>query len=289
MKGGFILGIILSFFCTKVFTQNKTFTLHLYYGINEVNSQDNFNRLDSLYSARATTTSTISIYGYADFLNTDAYNFNLSQKRADAVKNYLLKKTDGSKISINACKGLGEKDSNDNKSAEGEAAQRRVDVIVTQETTLKKIGSRNNVIQDVPKKEIPAQKKNIEDLKKGESLAVEGLSFIPGRHMVTEASVPVMRKLLKTLKEHPELYIEIQGHVCCPGDGQPDGLDYDTHEYKLSENRAKAIYDFLIKNGIEEERLTYKGYGRTHPKVEIETTEAEEQMNRRVEIKIIEN
>jgi len=289
MKRSFILGILLGFYSSKISAQNKTFTLTLYYNINEVSSQTNFNQLDSLYTKLGANSSTISVYGYADFLNSDSYNIDLSQKRADEVKNYLLKKTGGSKISIKICKGLGEKNSKAKQSSEGEVSQRRVEVIIIEEPTFKKIGTRNNVIQDVPKKESPPEKKNLAELNKGESLAVEGLSFIPGRHLVTESSVPVMNKLLRTLKEHPELYIEIQGHVCCPGDGQSEGFDFDTNEYKLSENRAKAVYDFLITNGIEEDRLTYKGYGHRHPKVKIETTEEEEQINRRVEIKIIEN
>jgi outer membrane protein OmpA-like peptidoglycan-associated protein len=65
-------------------------------------------------------------------------------------------------------------------------------------------------------------------------------------------------------------------------------MDTDTHEKKLSLNRARTVYNFLVKNGIDPERLTYKGYGRSHPKISPEMTEADEQANRRVEIKILE-
>lgn len=294
MKFFFLLSVIF-YFHTRVYSQNRTTTLSLYYSINEITSKNNINKLDSLGKELGTSTATIDIYGYADFLNNDSYNLALSQKRADAVKSYLQKKEKEAKILIRTCKGEGEKNSTDNQSPEGEATQRRVDVIISQERTIKKIGTRENKVQVEEKKntlqplEDSAPEKKIEELKVGESLEIEGLSFIPGRHMVTQSAVPVMKKLLQTLKEHPEIKVEIQGHVCCPGDGRPDGLDYDTHVYNLSESRAKAIYDFLIHNGIDKERLEYKGYGRTKPKIAIETTPEEEQINRRVEIKILEN
>lgn len=101
-------------------------------------------------------------------------------------------------------------------------------------------------------------------------------------------SIPVLEELLATLKENSQLKIEIQGHICCmPGD--EDGMDLDTKEMSLSENRAKLVFNYLVRNGIDESRLTYKGYGHTQPKVKPERTPEEEQMNRRVEIKVLEN
>src|SRR5207237_917561 len=121
--------------------------------------------------------------------------------------------------------------------------------------------------------------KEITDLNVGESVALEGLSFEPGRHIILKKSIETLHKLLDVLKNNKNLKIEIQGHVCCTDNGE-DGMDLDTRQAVLSENRAKFIYDYLVKSGISASRLTYKGYGRTRPKVEIETTPEEEQMNR---------
>ena len=141
---------------------------------------------------------------------------------------------------------------------------------------------------ETPKDSVPPQaKKKIEELNKGESVAIEGLSFVPGRHLILESAVPVLQKLLKTMKDNPKLKIEIQGHVCCT-DGPEDGLDYDTREKNLSEARAKAIYDYLLAKGISDKRLSYKGFGHSKPKELIEDTPTKEQTNRRVEIMIIE-
>jgi outer membrane protein OmpA-like peptidoglycan-associated protein len=98
--------------------------------------------------------------------------------------------------------------------------------------------------------------------------------------------MPVLVKLVETLKKETNLRIEIQGHVCC-FDGNDDGFDYDNLDHQLSVNRAKAVYDYLIKNGIEASRLTYKGYGYSDPKVFPEITPQDEQMNRRVEVKVL--
>lgn len=273
--------------------QTRTFTLSLYYEINQVSSQRNFERLDSLCKILEDTPVNISIYGYADYLNTTVYNKVLSEKRAGAVKNHLLKK-ELVNLTILQSQGLGEKNSKDNQSAEGEASERRVDVVLTQEIPRKKIGTRENIVHEQEKiseekKEPEKEKKGIEDLDKGESLALEGLNFIAGRHMLVKSAVPVLEDLLTTLKEHPTLKIEIQGHICCLDPDYEDGLDYDTNEKKLSENRAKSVYNYLVRNGIDKERLTYKGYGHSNPKIKNEMSSEDEQINRRVEIKILEN
>jgi len=301
--------IFLSLFCfTHVGAQNKTFTLSLYFAINEISSLSNFSRIDSLCASLQTSTCTINILGYADFLNSSAYNKVLSQRRTETIKNYLVKNKGAATLSIAGCKGQGEIFSKDNFSTEGEPVQRRVDLIINQRTSFKKIGTRDNKIQEVAStkettttpdnlknkvlsetKKNPGEKKGIEDLEKGESLAIEGLSFIPGRHILVKSAIPVLEELLNTLKDHSTLKIEIQGHICCLNSEEEDGFDFDTHDRKLSENRAKAIYNYLVRNGIDKDRLTYKGYGHTNPKIKIERSPEDEQVNRRVEIKILEN
>ena len=94
--------------------------------------------------------------------------------------------------------------------------------------------------------------------------------------------------MLEHLIDHPELEIEISGHLCCGveiRDG--DGYDYDHLTWDLSKNRAQKVYHFLVKNGIEKSRLTYRGMGLEKPLVFPEKNEKDEALNRRVEIKII--
>jgi outer membrane protein OmpA-like peptidoglycan-associated protein len=72
--------------------------------------------------------------------------------------------------------------------------------------------------------------------------------------------------------------IEISGHT--------DNVGTDQANQVLSENRAKAVYQYLIANGIDAGRLSYKGYGETQP---IATNDMDEGRgkNRRTEFKII--
>jgi outer membrane protein OmpA-like peptidoglycan-associated protein len=72
--------------------------------------------------------------------------------------------------------------------------------------------------------------------------------------------------------------IEIGGHT--------DSEGSETHNNQLSQNRAKAVYDYLISNGVKAERLTYKGYGETMPISSNDTPEGRAN-NRRTEFKVI--
>ena len=63
--------------------------------------------------------------------------------------------------------------------------------------------------------------------------------------------------------------MEIQGHLCC-GEIGKEGYDKQTSQYDLSFNRAKEVYDYLIKLGVDQIRLKYKGYGMQQPLVAIE-------------------
>jgi outer membrane protein OmpA-like peptidoglycan-associated protein len=265
--------------------QLKKDTLRVYYRINETSSEANNRRLDSFVTALHGHFIKLKIIGYADFLHNNAYNQKLSQHRADAVKEYLLAKTEPKQIETVECRGAGEKYSRDNGSKEGEASQRRVDVIF--EPVVLVESYTNAPEPEKIKKDTVQSKKSIEDLKEGESLAIQGLNFIPGRHIVVKDAVPILEQLLKTLQNNPKLKIEIQGHICCVED-QDDGLDLDTGERNLSVSRARAVYNYLVKNGIDASRLSYKGFGRKKPKVYPEKTPEEEQMNRRVEIMVIE-
>jgi outer membrane protein OmpA-like peptidoglycan-associated protein len=275
-------GFILCLFCL-LDCGAQTDTLRLFYGVNQIQSETNNKRIDSLFGALHGKFIKVRITGYADFLSGTAYNLGLSQKRAEAVKAYMGAKAAPSQIQSLTVKAVGEKYSRQRASTSGEPFQRRVDVVIEPFVITQHY--------DAPptKKTLPdtIKRKRIENLEKGESLAVEGLNFIPGRHFLVKEATPVLNELLKTLQENPSLKIEIQGHICCVV-GEEDGTDVDTHEKKLSYNRAQSIYLFLVKNGIDPDRLTFKGYGRKHPKVWPEITEADEQANRRVEIKIIE-
>ncbi len=262
------------------FSQNQNDTLRLYYLINQYKSSAQFYKLDSMLNQLGDKKLLLNINGYADFLSSNSYNKLLSSRRALSVKKYIQSK----KLNITSIeiKALGEINSKSQTNLiVGQPDQRRVDVIIVND-----IKSNN----DQTKKQNNISNKKINStiiLKKGERTTLEGLSFEPGRHYLLPQSRPVLESLLETLLKSEDLKIEIQGHICCKGDSD-DGFDFDSNNNKLSENRAKVVYDFLIKNGIEANRLNFVGFGHTQPKVFPELSPDDEQANRRVEIKVLE-
>ncbi|HUM48322.1 MAG TPA: OmpA family protein, partial [Chitinophagales bacterium] len=79
-------------------------------------------------------------------------------------------------------------------------------------------------------------------------------------------------KLIDLLKQNPSLKIEISGHT--------DNQGSAAYNQSLSQNRAKAVYEYLSATGIASSRLTFKGYGETKPLGSNETEEGRSQ-NRR--------
>ncbi|MEX2596080.1 MAG: OmpA family protein [Salibacteraceae bacterium] len=215
------------------------------------------------------------VFGYADYVGDAEANQLLSEQRANAVAKAL---GNHKKIKIKQLEGNGEVSSS-KKSADGNANDRRVDVIVTR-----------TIVVPEKAKALPTPEDDTYDItsENTENIVLEGLSFIPGRHYPTPDAMPVLEKLVKTMKKYPELHIEIQGHICCAYNVE-DGMDNDTGEMTLSKNRAKFVYDFLVEHGIDKARLAYVGLGSSQPKVYPEATDSDRQANRRVEMKIIKN
>jgi outer membrane protein OmpA-like peptidoglycan-associated protein len=277
--------IILCFCGLLCPSQPQSYSLSLFYDINKV--EPDAAKLNSILNfTEGGDSSSILILGYADFLGSVTHNMALSQKRANAVKFYLLNRQPA--LLIENCKGYGETQSHDQGSAEGEPQQRRVDLLARRYKAPEVTPVVAEPVAPPVRQPDSLLTPGIELLEKGQSMELKGLLFVPGKHTWTKDSEKALLNLLSALKAFPDLKIEIQGHICCV-DGPGDALDYDTYEKRLSENRARAVYDYLVKNGIEGSRLRYKGYGHTQPKIDPERNSFHEQMNRRVEIKVLEH
>jgi outer membrane protein OmpA-like peptidoglycan-associated protein len=86
-------------------------------------------------------------------------------------------------------------------------------------------------------------------------------------------------KLVDLMTDFPFLRVEIEGHT--------DDQGTDAYNDKLSEQRAQAVVEYLVKKKIARERITAKGYGKRQPLVP-NTSEANRAINRRVEFRVIE-
>ncbi|MBK9176545.1 MAG: OmpA family protein [Flavobacteriales bacterium] len=86
-------------------------------------------------------------------------------------------------------------------------------------------------------------------------------------------------KLVDLMTDFPFLRVEIEGHT--------DDQGSDAYNVKLSDDRAKAVVDYLLKKKVEVSRLSWKGYGESKP-LAPNDGEANRAINRRVEFRIIE-
>ncbi len=224
----------------------------------------------------------ILIVGYADYLGSEQYNIDLSERRARAIQRHLVSLNIPSE-NIKMVVGKGEIPRN-KQQVGGYATDRRVDVIISDKKKIKVA-----VNKPVSNPQIPSgTNRRLTDLSVGQSIRLKNINFLMGRHVLTPSSIPTLEDLFKTLQDNPTLKIQIEGHVCCVPLSAYDAEDEDTFEPKLSENRAKYIFDYLVSKGIDRSRMQYKGFGRTKPLIYPETTTADEEQNRRVEIRIIE-
>ena len=83
---------------------------------------------------------------------------------------------------------------------------------------------------------------------------------------------------MELLEQNPALKIELGGHT--------DNVGRPEDNQRLSEQRAKAVYDYIVGKGVAANRLTYKGYGETQPVATNDTEEGRGE-NRRTEIKVL--
>jgi flagellar motor protein MotB len=112
----------------------------------------------------------------------------------------------------------------------------------------------------------------------GKPIILKNVFFETGSPELKSASLVELNRLKTLLEEHPTLVIRINGHT--------DNVGADEDNLTLSNNRAKAVYDYLIANGIQSTRLSYKGYGETQAIANNDTPEGR-QLNRRTEFVVL--
>jgi outer membrane protein OmpA-like peptidoglycan-associated protein/Tol biopolymer transport system component len=117
----------------------------------------------------------------------------------------------------------------------------------------------------------------LEKIKVGNRVTLSNIFFEINQFELLSQSLIELNILTEMLKSNPAVNIEIQGYTDDVGDLKSNET--------LSANRAKAVYDFLVKNGIAAKRLSFKGYGETMPRANNATEDGRKQ-NRRTEFLI---
>ncbi|MCD6062772.1 MAG: OmpA family protein [Flavipsychrobacter sp.] len=258
-----------------LFAQSKRDTISAYFdlGISAIKQSEQL-KIDSLvYYDILQPGKKLGIIGYADYLGSEEANVGLSEIRAGNIKTYLLS-LGFREQDIETVIGKGEVKRDVLNGTAGYREDRRVDIIPG--------GFQRS--SNTPKK-TPAKSIDLSNVKKNETLRLDNVYFEGGSDYWLKKSTPVLEQLLAALKQHPTVRIRIEGHICC--DQPRDGIDIEPGEFELSTQRAKAVRDYLVKNGIAITRLEYHGFARTRPLRNPERTAEDQMMNRRVEIRIL--
>jgi len=201
------------------------------------------------------------LLGFCDSIDTRDYNKHLAQRRIESVRELLEKS--GLKFSKSLDKIAYGKDF---KQSKIQSENRRVTVFYS---------------EIAPKPTESELTKQIKNSKVGETIKLPNIYFFNNSARIVPKSESTLYDLLCALQENPKIKIEIQGHICC---------QKESDKNDVSTARARAIYNYLLRNKIDRKRLKFKGYGISRPIHKIpEQSEAEEDENRRVEILILEN
>jgi outer membrane protein OmpA-like peptidoglycan-associated protein len=119
---------------------------------------------------------------------------------------------------------------------------------------------------------------SLEEMKKRDlSIRINNVFFEYDKSDLEPESFPELDRLAKLLKSSPNFKIEIDGYTDSDGG--------DAYNQDLSERRAQAIVDYLVKVGCNSDKLIAHGFGKTKPLASNETEEGRA-LNRRVEFKV---
>jgi OmpA-OmpF porin, OOP family len=118
---------------------------------------------------------------------------------------------------------------------------------------------------------------DLEKIKVGSRVILKNIFFEVDKYELQEKSLTELQKISQFLKTNIQIRLEISGHT--------DNTGSAVYNRQLSEKRARSVYDYLVKNGVDPKRLLTKGYGPDAP-VAPNDTEEGRTLNRRIEFKV---
>ncbi len=114
----------------------------------------------------------------------------------------------------------------------------------------------------------------------GKVMRLENLNFDLGTAKINSSSYAELDRVVKMLGNNPKMVIQLEGHTEPKGNPQLN--------LKLSQDRADAVRNYLVSKGAKKKSIKTKAFGGTQP-LSREDTEEAHAMNRRVELRILEN
>ena len=253
----FLHYIFLLFFMTS-FAQEDEVIQSIYFDFDKFEiRKDQQKTLDKFMATIDTSrVESVQIFGYCDDRGKDAYNYDLSTKRANTIKDTLVLNGIKNKIIV-SIEGKGsifiDEDLESNV-PEIRSKNRRVDVLVTFKPVLKEKRTK-------PENYTVLRK----DVIVGDKITLDKVFFDRGSSRLGTQAKKELDKIAIKMHRFPKIELEVQGHICCTPPYQKEAVDKDTKKRELSVNRAKAVYKYLISRRVNEKRLIYNGYGNTQP------------------------
>jgi outer membrane protein OmpA-like peptidoglycan-associated protein len=117
-------------------------------------------------------------------------------------------------------------------------------------------------------------------VEKGSKVVLKNIFFDTGKSDLKQESVSELENIRKLLDGNPNLIVQINGHT--------DNVGEATYNRALSQKRASSVVDYLVRNGVESNRLAAVGFGEERPLVSNDDELGGREINRRTEIEIIE-
>jgi outer membrane protein OmpA-like peptidoglycan-associated protein len=138
--------------------------------------------------------------------------------------------------------------------------------------------SRYFSISDSLNSQIAKVNMEIKKIELGAAYTLHNILFATDSYVLNDVSKKVIEDFKDFLQTNQNVTVAIHGHTDNEGDPQNNLL--------LSSNRAKEVYNYLIKLGVNTTRISYKGFGQTKP-LYTNTTEEGKAQNRRTEFVIL--
>lgn len=210
----------------------------------------------------------INIIAYCDDRGKKKYNDTLSSNRANAIVEFIqsnLKSKDEVGYYVEG-RGLIPLETNENID-EQRSKNRRGELTVFY-SKIKDSVNKNDKSTTISNRTKAAQDMNIRafisNAKVGDKLKLK-VTFEGGRHHLIGFSRSALDTLILAMSGNEKKF-DIQGHIYNFGIMDTvDGYDIDTRTNDLSIRRARAVFDYLIEQGIDKSRLSYQGFGSRFP------------------------
>ncbi|MFY9310387.1 MAG: PorP/SprF family type IX secretion system membrane protein [Bacteroidia bacterium] len=118
----------------------------------------------------------------------------------------------------------------------------------------------------------------MQKLEVGKKVVLNNIQFDLNKASLKPESYAELDQTVKLIKEIPSLEMEVSGHT--------DNVGSASGNQELSQQRAKAVMDYLVSKGCDQNRLSYKGYGASQP-IADNNSESGRKLNRRTEFKVL--